>query len=84
MSNLNLITPLQEVYGKFTVDGLAAAAFGMDVNSFEEKDSKFAKYAEALFKNNMRDMVLITMKLLIPGVGRLFEAFGINIWKVID
>ena len=84
MRNLNLMTYFQEVYGKFTVDGLAAAAFGMDVNSFEEKDSKFAKYAEALFKNNMRDMVLITMKLLIPGVGRLLEAFGINIWKVID
>ena len=84
MSNLNLITPLQEVYGKFTVDGLAAAAFGMDVNSFEEKDSKFVKYADALFKNNMRDVVLFTMKILIPGMGSLFEAFGINMWKVID
>ena len=66
------------------MDGLAAAAFGMDVNSFEQKDSKFVKYAEALFKNNMRDVFLITVKILVPGVGRLFEAFGINIWKVID
>ena len=69
---LNFNTFFQEVYRKFTVDGLAAAAFGMDLNSFEQKDSKFMKYAQALFQFILWENVLLMTKILVPVVGRPF------------
>ena len=64
------------------MDSLASAAFGMDVNSFEEENSKFIQCAAALFKLSMVDTVLIMFKIIVPGLSKLFETFNINIWKV--
>ena len=64
------------------MDSLASAAFGMDVNSFEEENSKFIQCAAALFKLSMVDTVLIMFKIIVPGLSKLFEMFNINIWKV--
>ena len=64
------------------MDSLASAAFGMEVNSFNEDNSKFIQCAAALFKLSVVDTILLMLKIVIPGLSRLFETFNINIWKV--
>ena len=64
------------------MDSLASAAFGMEVNSFNEENSKFIQCAAALFKLSVVDTILLMLKIVVPGLSRLFETFNINIWKV--
>ena len=64
------------------MDSLASAAFGMEVNSFNEDNSKFIQCAAALFKLSVVDTILLMLKIIVPGLSSLFETFNINIWKV--
>merc|ERR1719462_790897 len=64
------------------MDGLASAAFGMDINSFEEGgNSVFIKYMEALFKISAIESILLVLKVTVPGMASLLERLNINIWK---
>ena len=72
----------KKIYGCYTMDGLASAAFGMEINSFEKgENSVFTKYAEALFKTTGIEMILLIWKLTVPGASSLLEKLNINIWK---
>ena len=72
----------KKIYGCYTMDGLASAAFGMDINSFEKgENSVFTKYAEALFKISALESIGLMLKVTVPGVASLLEGFNINIWK---
>ena len=64
------------------MDSLASAAFGIDINSFNEENSNFTQCAAALFQMSVVDTVLIMFKIIVPGLSKLFETFNINIWKV--
>ena len=75
---MNLI----QVYGCYTMDGLASAAFGMDINSFEKgNNSLFTKYAESLFKMSAIEAILMAFKMTVPGFPSFLEGLNINIWK---
>jgi len=71
----------KKLFGSFTMDSLASAAFGIDVNSFNEENSNFTQCAAALFQMSVVDTVLIMFKIIVPGLSKLFETFNINIWK---
>ena len=72
----------KKIYGCYTMDGLASAAFGMDINSFEKgENSVFTKYAEALFKISALESIGLMLKVTVPGVASLLEGLNINIWK---
>ena len=72
----------KKVYGCYTMDGLASAAFGMDLNSFEKgNNSLFTKYADSLFKMSAIEAILMALKMTLPGFTFLLEGLNINIWK---
>ena len=64
------------------MDGLATAAFGMNINSFGSEESLFTIYAAELFKANPVEMTMMMLKYLVPGMDFVLETFNINIWKV--
>ena len=70
------------MFGCYTMDGLATAAFGMNINSFGSEESVFTKNATQLFKSGVLETTMMVFKLLVPGFGHFLEAFNINIWKV--
>jgi len=63
------------------MDGLATAAFGMNVNSFGSEESLFTKYAAELFKVNGLEVAKLMLKYLVPGMDFVLETFNINLWK---
>ena len=58
---------LKNVFGKFSLDALASAAFGVDGESFSNKDSLFAKYAARIFEATKLDMLIVSLRML-PGM----------------
>jgi len=71
---------LKDVFGKFSLDSLASAAFGVDAESFTNEKSVFVKNAAKMFINDRLDTALIALK-FIPGIPFVFEFFKININK---
>ena len=57
---------LKDVFGKFSLDALASAAFGVDGESFTNKDSLFVKYAARIFEATKLDMTIFSLR-MIPG-----------------
>ena len=71
---------LKEVTGKFSLDALATCAFGLDFDSFgSESSNAFVHYASDVFKQDIWTAMLFLK--FIPGVGKLFEIFNINLQK---
>jgi len=71
---------LKDVFGKFSLDALASSAFGVNADSFQEKDSIFVKYAANINKSSALENLLLFLKFL-PGVSKLFKLFKINGFK---
>jgi cytochrome P450 len=71
---------LKDVFGKFSLDALASAAFGVDGESFKQKDSIFVKNAANFFKFNTLENIVLFLKFL-PGVAQFCEFFKINTMK---
>ena len=69
------------MFGKFSLDSLALAAFGVDAESFKNAESAFVKNASRILTNTFLDMALIFLK-FIPGVPFLLGFFKINIIKL--
>jgi len=65
---------LKDVFGKFSLDALASSAFGVDGESFKNKDSKFVKSAARIFEQTKLDMVIFSLR-MIPGVPELLSFF---------
>merc|ERR550532_2726220 len=68
---------LKDVFGKFSLDALASSAFGVDGESFKNKDSKFVKSAARIFEQTKLDMVIFSLR-MIPGVPELLSFFKID------
>jgi len=71
---------LKDVFGKFSLDALASSAFGVNGESFKDKDSVFVKNAAAIFKNSTLENIIASIK-FIPGVPQVCEFFKINSFK---
>merc|ERR1711874_402960 len=68
---------LKDVFGKFSLDALASSAFGVDGESFTNKDSKFVKSAARIFEQSKLDTVILSLR-MIPGVPELLSFFKID------
>ena len=62
------------------MDTIAAAAFGVDAQSFTNPKSEFVKYARTVFRNAPVDMVKIIIAFL-PFGANLLDFLGIAIFK---
>jgi len=71
---------LKDVFGKFSLDTLATCAFGIDPDSFKDKDNKFVKAAARVFINTFSDNIK-TFSRFIPGVKALHKFFNYSIFK---
>merc|ERR1711970_744858 len=71
---------LKDVFGKFSLDALASSAFGVDGQSFKNKDSVFVKNAATIFKQYAWENLATALK-FIPGVPEICELFKINFFK---
>ena len=68
---------LKDGFGKFSLDGLATCAFGVDAESFTNEKSVFVKYAANMFDTDNLNFFFP----LIPGVNWLKETFNISTFK---
>ena len=68
---------LKNLFGKFSIDGLASAAFGIDAQSFTNEDSIFVKHAARINRIETFEQIILTLR-MIPGVPNFFEFFKIN------
>jgi cytochrome P450 family 6 len=71
---------LKEMLGKYSMDSIASCAFGVDAQSYTNKDSLFVKYASNIFKQTSKD-ALKFVALILPGGRMLFDAFGVSLTK---
>ena len=68
---------VRDAFGKYSLDALASSAFGVDGESFKNKDSLFLKHAANFFKFNALENFVLFLK-FIPGVPQFCEFFKIN------
>ena len=71
---------LKDVFGKYSLDGLASCAFGVDAQSFTNEKSVFVKYAADIFTEGAMDNLSFLIK-LVPGMGTVLELFNIDLFK---
>eukprot|EP00092_Neocalanus_flemingeri_P027017 GFUD01029298.1.p1 GENE.GFUD01029298.1~~GFUD01029298.1.p1 ORF type:complete len:533 (-),score=113.68 GFUD01029298.1:42-1544(-) len=75
----NVNVELKEVFGKFSMDAIASCAFGVDAESFGNKDSPFVENAAKIFTFSLIDGLRIIALHLIPGLDKIYEMFNINV-----
>lgn len=69
---------LKTVFGKFSLDALASAAFGVNAESFKNEKSPFVKAAATIFRQGVKEQLINTFR-LIPGLPKFLKFFKINL-----
>ena len=72
---------LKETMGKFSMDTIVSCAFGVDGQSFEDKESVFVNNAARIFTNSGMDQFKIFGAMLIPGMAKVIRLMGMNTFK---
>ena len=72
---------LKDTMGKFSLDTLASCAFGVDGQSFEDKESVFVNNAARIFQNSKMDQFKIFGAMLLPGMATVMRLMGMNTFK---
>ncbi|XP_062613453.1 cytochrome P450 3A14-like [Saccostrea cucullata] len=66
----------KEMFGRYTMDVIAALGFGMDIDSQMEQDNTFVKYAKELFDNKISLRLLLIF--VLPFVDRVLDYFELS------
>lgn len=61
---------IKEMLACFTTDVIGSCAFGLECNSFKEKDSEFRKYGRKVFTVNLRKMAKIMFAFSFPNLAK--------------
>lgn len=72
---------LKDSMGKYSMDTIASCAFGVDSQSFTNKNSLFAKFASNIFAQRVSDGLKILMVTLIPYGVQILNALKISVSK---
>lgn len=56
----------RELTGKYSIDGIATCAFGVDASSFDEKESEFLIHAKAVFGPENINMWRFLLSMIVP------------------
>jgi len=72
---------LKDTMGKFSLDTLASCAFGVDGQSFEDKESVFVNNAASIFTTSKLDQFKIFGSMMIPGMAKMMRLMGMNTFK---
>lgn len=71
---------LKTLFGKFSMDTIASAAFGMNAGSFTDPNSQFVRHARTIFRNTLADSIKILIGFMPNGV-KILDFFGMSIFK---
>ncbi len=71
---------LKDLCGRFSMDSIASCAFGIEANSFSDKDSPFVEAAKSFFQFDAADSFKM-FAYHLPLVGRVFDLLRIPILK---
>ncbi|XP_063415464.1 cytochrome P450 3A11-like isoform X2 [Mytilus trossulus] len=66
----------KQVFGAYTMDIIASAGFGLDVDSQKNPENKFTKYAKMLFDFKFSRLIILIMA--FPSVDIIFNWFNIS------
>ena len=75
---------LKEIFGKYSLDSLASCAFGIDAESFTNRNSKFVEHAANIFTNKGSFTDILSLMKLVPGMAKLMQLFKINTQKPVE
>lgn len=67
------IVEMKDNFGRFTMDSIASCAFGINSNSFVDKNAEFAKYANEFFSSGTLRTIKLTLLLCFPKVFQLLN-----------
>ncbi|XP_060824009.1 uncharacterized protein LOC132911409 [Bombus pascuorum] len=63
----------REVTAKFTTDVIGSCAFGIEMSSLSDEDSKFRKIGRQIFATNLENAIRLKIKLYMP---KLYDLLG--------
>ncbi|XP_062613446.1 cytochrome P450 3A24-like [Saccostrea cucullata] len=66
----------KEIFGRYTMDVIAALGFGMDIDSQTNPDNKFVKYAKELFNNKLSLRFFLIF--VLPFAERILDYFELS------
>ncbi|VDI46279.1 Hypothetical predicted protein, partial [Mytilus galloprovincialis] len=61
----------KQVFGAYTMDIIASAGFGLDVDSQKNPENKFTKYAKILFDFKFSRLIVLISKLNINKINKI-------------
>ncbi|RZC38626.1 p450 domain containing protein [Asbolus verrucosus] len=64
---------IKEVLGCFTTDIIGSCAFGLDCNSFKDKESPFPKYGRKIFESTRLRSLLNSFSVSFPNLSRVLK-----------
>ena len=72
---------LKDTMGKFSLDTIASCAFGVDGQSFEDRESVFVNNASRIFQTTKMDQFKTFGAMLLPGMAKFLRLMGMNTFK---
>jgi len=57
---------MKDSFGKFTIDNIAACAFGVNCDSFNDPNSRFASHASEFINTRFWTIVYISLQMILP------------------
>ena len=72
---------VKDHFGKYSMDTIASCVFGVDAQSFTDKESQFVENAKRVFRRSWAENIMLAL-FLVPGVVRLKSLLKIPMFKV--
>ncbi|XP_062566717.1 cytochrome P450 3A29-like isoform X2 [Saccostrea cucullata] len=74
---------VKQLYGGFTLDAIAATAFGLDVDSINNPDSSFIKNIKEIFQRGMKPWrrICITLASVFPSLYPVLRIFNLTFFN---
>nr|AJN91174.1 cytochrome P450 monooxygenase CYP9G19 [Cnaphalocrocis medinalis] len=71
--NPDEITDVDDLMRRYTNDVIAAAGFGLEVNSFKDKNNEFYRIGQSLFKFTLKQKLYSFLFLSAPAITKFFK-----------
>ena len=69
---------LKDILGKYSMDTIASCAFGVNAESFTNKNSKFVKFADRMFELTFTDVMKFIL-VMLPGGIYILRALNLSV-----
>ncbi|XP_063384415.1 cytochrome P450 6B2-like [Cydia fagiglandana] len=73
---------MRDLMARYTIDFIGACGFGIDTDTFSDKNNMFTYLGKRIFKQERRDMIVAMLKFSMPSLMTSFHFFAPEIEKV--